>query len=135
MGRARTGKPRGRAPAFSGEKLDFLDSFKDVFLGRADAGSLYDDIERQWFEKYGFDLPLIQNPPVDAPPVNLDLSGLPIEDQLQIQQSRKTIRKDFRIVSNCSDWLTVTVSDIRVHRNWATSFATGLNIKHQIRTP
>ncbi|KAJ7186596.1 hypothetical protein C8R46DRAFT_1206600 [Mycena filopes] len=62
-----SGKAQGRESAFQGEKLQFLEGYKEDFLTRP-RGAFYDDITKQFVTRYGYDLGVEKNVegPIDA---------------------------------------------------------------------
>jgi hypothetical protein len=62
------GKPRkqGRQNAFSGVKLEFLDSYKDAFLDSVnDRAAFYNRVASEFIDRFGHDLPIEENPEPD----------------------------------------------------------------------
>jgi hypothetical protein len=55
----------GRNNTFSGVKLEFLETFKDQFLGSLDRGAFYELVSKEFIEKFGYDLPIGDNPEPD----------------------------------------------------------------------
>jgi hypothetical protein len=53
---------KGRQNAFSGTKLDFLDSYKDKFLSSTDHGGFYTMVAKEFIEHFGYNLAIEENP-------------------------------------------------------------------------
>ncbi|KAJ7433755.1 hypothetical protein B0H11DRAFT_2259129 [Mycena galericulata] len=60
MARKKKGGAPGRAGAFSGEKLTWLESFESEFRTQ-ERGAFYDDVSKRFLKRYGYDLPVEDN--------------------------------------------------------------------------
>ncbi|KAJ7191706.1 hypothetical protein GGX14DRAFT_578730 [Mycena pura] len=93
MGRKPKGKPVGRQPGFSGEKLEWVCSFENDWRTR-DHGLVYSDITKQWFVRYGYDLDFEKNVPGkidDWVPGNRreGLTGEALEEEKQFEEKKQ----------------------------------------------
>lgn len=97
MGRPRTGKAQGRTSHFSGEKLEWLESFRQQILDAGeDPGPVYTDVTNLFLLRYGYDLPFSDNVdgnPDEHPPP-------PLGNPSPAEQSRRDeLREKLRAVS------------------------------------
>jgi hypothetical protein len=97
MGRKPNGKPRGRAPGFSGEKLDWLLGMESDFRTQ-NRSQFYDGAVKKFFIRYGRDLGFEQNisgniedwEPRDR---RAGLTGTELEEELEFEANQnKTLR-------------------------------------------
>jgi hypothetical protein len=58
-------RPQGRQNTFTGVKLEFLENYKDQFLGSTDHGAFYTMVAKRFLEKFGYSLAIEENPTVD----------------------------------------------------------------------
>ena len=58
-------RPQGHQNAFSGAKLDFLESYKDQFLDSTDRGAFYTFVSKAFIERFGYNLAIEANPDPD----------------------------------------------------------------------
>ena len=58
-------RPQGCQNAFSGAKLDFLESYKDQFLDSTDRGAFYTFVSKAFIEWFGYNLAIEANPDPD----------------------------------------------------------------------
>jgi hypothetical protein len=97
MARKKTGESRGRKSNFTGEKKDWLDTFRDQLRDAGtDPGSVYSDATKAFIMRYGYDLPFSDNvdgDPEEQPPVILPTSD---EDE---KAQRDSIQKKLCLVS------------------------------------
>lgn len=92
-------KPPGRRSAFSGEKLEFLETYKDEWLRLHDHQGLYTLVVKRFFLRFGYDLPLDKNPAEGTPTPNTDIDpSLPIEDRIAETKRRDVLTKKLRKV-------------------------------------
>jgi len=71
--RSGNSRPQGRQNAFSGVKLEFLESYKDRFLASMDRGAFYTLVAKSFIEHFGYNLAIEENPGIcdeDAPGEN-----------------------------------------------------------------
>lgn len=100
-------KRPGRQNAFSGERLEFLDGYKDQFLDSRDHKGFYTVVARDFIEKFGYSFLLQGNPAPAVPggdngehtPMGID-SLLPPQQQNVNSDNPAFIR--FRKVSHSS---------------------------------
>jgi hypothetical protein len=99
-------KPRqqGRQNAFNGMKLKFLESFKEQFLGSADRGAFYTMVAKKFLERYGYSLPIEEDPPADDESIDATGEVDPIlqtqEEQERDNENRNKTYRELREVSN-----------------------------------
>lgn len=131
MGRKKTGLPPGRTPDFTGEKQEWLDTFRADFLDpEKEQGSLYTDATNRFIQRYGYDLPIDENVvgrPEDLPPP--DASTGEGEEKTR----RAAIRKTLRGVRTCL-YHTEYRADVP-KRNWEIIFVTGSAARRSMRGP
>ena len=53
---------KGQRNAFSGAKLDFLDSYKDKFLSSTNRGGFYTMVAKEFIQRFGYNLAIEENP-------------------------------------------------------------------------
>jgi hypothetical protein len=101
----RSDNPRsqGRQNAFHGEKLSFLESYKDQFLHSTDRGAFYTMVAKNFLEKFGYTVVAEENPTSDNE--NVDATGendpalqTPEEQERDIEH-RNRIYRELREVS------------------------------------
>ena len=78
-------KRPGRQNAFSGEKLEFLEGYKDQFLDSRDRTGFYTVVAWDFIEKFGYNFPVQGNPAPggdsgEHTPMDID-SLLPLQQQ------------------------------------------------------
>ncbi|KAK6977464.1 hypothetical protein R3P38DRAFT_2581825 [Favolaschia claudopus] len=111
MARAKKNIPPGRKSDFTGEKLAWLESFRDDVLNAGNAvGDEYTSITNRFLKRYGYDLPFTKNvdgDPEDNPPV---ISSNPSAEE-------KTRRDDIRAVlrTKLSGWFRTRFRNKKVH--------------------
>ena len=88
-------RPQGRQDAFTGNKLAFLETYKDQFLESLDRGAFYTMVTKKFLEKFGYALPTEESPSVDDDPA-LQTVG----EQEQENENRNKIYCELREVSN-----------------------------------
>jgi len=84
-------KPRGRQNAFSGEKLEFLESYKDEFLGSNDRGGFYTLVTKAFIQKFGY--------PEDLGDIEDGEASLSLEEQRAESDKRDKFYHNLREVS------------------------------------
>jgi hypothetical protein len=96
-------RAQGRQNAFSGAKLEFLESFKEQFIETKDRGAFYTKVSKAFIEKFGYNLATEVNPEPednnDLTPEEIDTS-LPIEEQNKESDRRSQFYRELREVSN-----------------------------------
>ena len=100
----------GRQGLFHGEKLEWMvSSFEEPYSDAVranDTGPFYSCITHKFLDRYGYDLPVNQNPPpgVDLAALNpTPISDLPIEDQENETKRRQKYFEYLREVSEVRD--------------------------------
>ena len=101
------GEPRrqGRQNAFSGVKLEFLDSYKDAFLNSVnDRAGFYNRVASDFIARFGHDLPIEENPELDDgndkhTPGYIDAS-LSLEEHNLEANRRNSFKNELRAVSH-----------------------------------
>ncbi|KAJ7741253.1 hypothetical protein B0H16DRAFT_1693984 [Mycena metata] len=101
MTRAKKNIPPGQKSDFTGEKAEWLDSFKDTILGagRDEIRAEYTDIANRFVLRYGYDLPFSDNvvgDPTLNPPV------IPVAVTEEEKTRREEIRATLR--TKLSNW-------------------------------
>ena len=97
-------RPQGRQNAFSGGKLTFLESYKDVFLETTDRGAFYTMVSKKFLERFGYTLSADEDPPANDE--NADATGendpalQTLEEQECDNEHRNKIYRELREVSN-----------------------------------
>ncbi|KAJ7794516.1 hypothetical protein B0H14DRAFT_3496883 [Mycena olivaceomarginata] len=86
MARKKTGESRGRKSDFTGEKKDWLNTFRDQLRDAGkDPGSVYSDATKAFIMRYGYDLPFSDNvdgdPEEQPPKLRLQLFSQSLEGQ------------------------------------------------------
>jgi hypothetical protein len=79
-------RAQGRQNAFSGAKLEFLESFKEQFIETKDRGAFYTKVSKAFIEKFGYNLATEVNP---EPEDNNDLTPEEIDTSLPIEEQNK----------------------------------------------
>lgn len=103
--RSDNSRPQGRQNAFGGIKLAFLESYKDQFLDSTDRGAFYTMVAKTFLEKFGYSLPMEENPTVEDE--NVDAAGesdpalQTPEEQERDNEQRNKIYRELRDVSIC----------------------------------
>ena len=96
-------RPQGRQNAFSGVKLDFLESHKDEFLDSTDRGAFYTFVAKAFIQRFGYNLDIEANPePGDDEDGDGDEeidSSLPLEERNQESDRRSKFYRELREVS------------------------------------
>jgi hypothetical protein len=97
-------RPQGRQNAFSGEKLTFLESYKDQFLESADRGAFYTMVAKSFLGKFGYTLAAEENPTGDERDTDamgeVDPTLQTPEEQERDNEHRNEIYRELREVSN-----------------------------------
>jgi hypothetical protein len=93
-------RPQGRQNAFSGVKLAFLESYKDQFLESTDCGGFYTMVAKKFLERFGYTLPIEENPTIDDESVDATGDNDPA---LQTPEEHNKIYHELWDVSNCFD--------------------------------
>jgi len=100
------GEPRqqGRQNAFSGIKLEFLESYKDRFIDSTDRGGFYTLIAKSFIQQFGYNLAIEGNPkPGDDDdmhtPKDIDPT-LPLDKQNLESDRRSKFYRELRDVSH-----------------------------------
>jgi hypothetical protein len=93
----KTGESRGRKSDFTGEKAEWLDTFRDQLRDAGkDPGSVYTDATNAVITRYGYDLPFAEN--VDRDPESKPPVILPTTDEEE-KARRGSIQQKLCIVS------------------------------------
>lgn len=96
-------KQQGRQNAFSGVKLELLDSYKDQFLVSTDRGGFYTLVAKVFIQRFGYDLAIEKNPKPDDDNGKLtpeDINPLLPLDQQNLESKRRSqIYRELRDVS------------------------------------
>lgn len=82
---------KGRQNAFSGAKLDFLDSYKDEFLNSRDRGGFYTMVAKEFIQRFGYNLAIEENlgPNDDADKhIPTDIDPSPSQDEQNKESDR-----------------------------------------------
>ncbi|KAJ7153790.1 hypothetical protein C8R46DRAFT_1042168 [Mycena filopes] len=104
--------PRGRKSDFTGEKAEWLDSFKATVTGAGlqGVGAEYTDITNRFILRYGYDLPFKQNtaedPTLNPPVISEDVTP-------EETTRRKAIRAKLRTKLSC--WYRMRYRNKKVH--------------------
>lgn len=97
-------KQQGRQNAFSGVKLELLDSYKDEFLkSSTDHGGFYTRVAKVFIQRFGYDLAIEKNPKPDddgkLTPEDIN-TLLPLDQQNLESKRRNGIYHELRDVSH-----------------------------------
>jgi hypothetical protein len=97
-------RSQGRQNAFSGPKLEFLESYKDQFLETTDRGGFYTMVAKTFLEKFGYTLSTEDNPTVDDDSIDATGENDPAlqtpEEQERDNELRNKTYRELRDVSN-----------------------------------
>ena len=103
--RSDNSRPQGRQNAFTGIKLEFLESYKDKFLESTDRGAFYTMVAKRFLDKFGYSLATEESSSVDGEGVDATGEDDPAhqtpEEQERDNEHRNKIYRELREVSNC----------------------------------
>ncbi|KAF8221621.1 hypothetical protein L208DRAFT_1530669 [Tricholoma matsutake] len=95
---------QGRQNAFSGAKLEFLESYKNQFNETRDHGPFYMKVSKAFIERFGYNLAMEVNPEPDddkdLTPDEIDTS-LPVEEQNKESNQRSQFYRELREKLGC----------------------------------
>jgi hypothetical protein len=98
-------RPQGRQNAFTGEKLAFLESYKDQFLESTDRGAFYTMVAKTFLDKFGYALATEEGPTSDDGDIDatgeVDPALQTPEEQERDNEHRNKLYRELRDVSDC----------------------------------